>query len=80
MELTAAEMLSNEERYSTMTSHISLVAVAAVAEHRRHANEIETRNLTEAKTRKEIVTPRIQLSGRVIATGAVWILHLYRAS
>jgi hypothetical protein len=74
------ETLSSEERFLTTTSHISQVAVVAVAEPQRHANEIETRNQTEAKTRQEIAFPRIQLSGLVIATGAVWILHLHHAS
>lgn len=74
------ETLSNEERFLTMTSHISQVAAVAVAEPQRHANEIETRNQTEAKTRQEIAIPHILLSGLVIATGAVWILHLHHAS
>jgi hypothetical protein len=74
------ETLSSEERFLTTTSHISLVVVvaAAVAEHQRHANEIGTRNQTEARTRLEIVT--MWLSGRVITIGTVRPLHLYHAS
>jgi hypothetical protein len=74
------ETLSSEERFLMTTSHISQVAAVAVAEPQRHANEIETRNQTEARTRQEIAIPRIQLSGLVIANGAVWILHLHHAS